>query len=50
MRLNLAILFTWREIARLRASIDCNLLIFDEVLDGSLDDDGASIFFVILDT
>jgi DNA repair exonuclease SbcCD ATPase subunit len=41
VRINLAILFTWREIAKKRNSAACNLLIFDEVLDGSLDLDGA---------
>jgi hypothetical protein len=40
MRLNLAVLFTWRAIARLRSSINCNVLIFDELLDSSLDTEG----------
>jgi len=49
-RINLAILFTWRDIARLRNSVSSNLLIMDEVLDSSLDDDGIDDFFKILGT
>ncbi len=41
MRINLAILFTWRDVAKLRNSVNTNLLILDETLDGSLDDDGV---------
>ena len=37
VRLNLAILFAWREIAKLRSSINCNILVLDELLDSSLD-------------
>ena len=48
VRINLAILFTWREIAKRRNSAACNLLIFDEVLDGSLDLDGAEDFIRLL--
>ena len=48
VRINLAILFTWREIAKRRNSAACNLLIFDEVLDGSLDLDGAEDFIRML--
>jgi DNA repair exonuclease SbcCD ATPase subunit len=40
MRLNIAILFAWRALAKLRGSIDCNLVILDELLDGSLDTEG----------
>lgn len=40
MRLNIAILFTWRAIAKLRGSIDTNLIICDEIFDGSMDSDG----------
>ena len=40
MRLNIAILFAWRSLAKLRGSIDCNLVILDELLDSSLDNDG----------
>lgn len=36
-KINLALLFTWREIAKLRNSISCNLLILDEVFDSSMD-------------
>lgn len=48
-RINLAILFAWREIARMRNSVSSNLLIMDEVLDGSLDDDGNVAFFKLLE-
>lgn len=50
MRINLAILFTWRAVAKLRNSINTNLLIMDEVLDGSIDTDAKDAFFQILDT
>jgi hypothetical protein len=39
MRLNIAVLFAWRALAKLRGSI-CNLIILDELLDSSLDEDG----------
>lgn len=48
MRINLAILFTWRAVAKLRNSASCNLLIMDEVLDGSLDGNGTDEFLKIL--
>jgi DNA repair exonuclease SbcCD ATPase subunit len=48
MRINLAILFTWRAIAKLRNSASTNLLIMDEVLDGSLDSNGTDEFLKIL--
>jgi DNA repair exonuclease SbcCD ATPase subunit len=55
MRINLAILFTWIEIARMKNSISCNILLFDEVFDSSLDDFGTDYFtkiikYVIKDT
>lgn len=48
MRINLAILFTWRAVAKLRNSASTNLLIMDEVLDGSLDGNGTDEFLKIL--
>lgn len=48
-RINLAILFTWRQIARLKNSVNTNLLIFDEVMDGSLDATGTDSFVQLLD-
>jgi DNA repair exonuclease SbcCD ATPase subunit len=48
MRINLAILFTWRAISKLRNSINTNLLIMDEVFDSSLDSNGTDEFFKIL--
>lgn len=48
MRFDLAILFTWREIAKLRNTTDTNLLIMDEVLDASLDSDGAEDFMKVI--
>lgn len=50
MKINLAILFTWRAIAKLRNSINTNLLIMDEVLDGSIDSNAKDAFFSILGT
>ena len=50
MRINLAILFTWRAVAKLRNSASTNLLIMDEVLDGSLDNNGTDEFLKIIST
>ena len=47
-RINLAILFAWRAIAKLRNSASTNLLIFDEVLDSSTDQAGIEAFFNII--
>ena len=48
MRINLALLFTWREIARMKNSIRTNLLILDEVFDSSLDGAGIDYFSKII--
>lgn len=48
MRINLAILFTWRAVAKLRNSISTNLLIMDEVFDSSLDSNGTDEFMKII--
>ena len=47
-RINLAILFTWRHIARMKNSISTNLLIFDEIFDSSLDGMGTESFIQLL--
>lgn len=47
-RIDLAILFSWREIARQRNSASTNLLIFDETCDRSLDDDSINSFMDFL--
>jgi DNA repair exonuclease SbcCD ATPase subunit len=39
-RIDLAMLFTWRDIARMRNNAACNLLVMDEILDSHLDDEG----------
>jgi len=48
MRIDLALMFTWREIARLKNSTNTNLLIMDEVFDSSLDASGTDDFLKIL--
>lgn len=48
MRINLAILFAWRAIAKMRNSINTNLLIMDEVFDSSLDSSGTEEFIKII--
>ena len=48
MRINLAILFTWRSVAKLRNSVSTNLLIMDEVFDSSLDANGTEEFMKVL--
>jgi hypothetical protein len=47
-RLDLAILFAWREVARHRNSISTNLLIMDEVFDGSLDAEGSELLMKLI--
>jgi DNA repair exonuclease SbcCD ATPase subunit len=47
-RIDLAILLTWREIAKMKNSLNCNLLIFDEILDSSLDSTGTEAFLKLL--
>ena len=48
MRIDLALLFTWRDIARLKNSVVTNLLIMDEVFDSSLDGFGTDEFLKIV--
>ena len=48
MRIDLALLFTWREVARVKNSINTNLLIMDEVFDSSLDGFGTDEFLKII--
>jgi len=48
LRIDLAILFTWREIAKMKNSMNTNLLILDEVFDSSLDASGTDEFMRIL--
>ena len=48
MRIDLAILFTWREVAKIKNSINTNLLILDEVFASSLDDYGTDYFTRII--
>ena len=48
MRIDLALMFTWREVARLKNSTNTNLLIMDEVFDSSLDASGTDDFLKIL--
>ncbi len=47
-RIDLAILFTWRQIAKMKNSVNTNLMILDEVLDGSLDANGIEFFMSIM--
>ena len=49
-RIDLSLLFTWRQIAKMKNSISCNLLILDETFDSSLDYDGTDNLTKILDT
>ena len=50
MRIDLALLFTWRAIAKMKNSTNTNLLILDEIFDSSLDADGTDAFLKILNT
>lgn len=48
LRIDLALMFTWRAVSKLRNSVTTNLLIMDEVLDGSLDQAGTDEFLKIV--
>ena len=48
MRIDLALLFTWREVARIKNSVNTNLLILDEIFDSSLDGFGTEEFLKII--
>ena len=50
MRIDLALLFTWREVAKLKNSVNTNILILDEIFDSSLDSNGTADFINILRT
>ena len=50
MRIDLALLFTWRAIAKMKNSTNTNLLILDEIFDSSLDNTGTDEFLKILNT
>ena len=50
MRIDLALLFTWRAISKMKNSANTNLLILDEIFDSSLDDNGTEEFMKILTT
>ena len=49
MRIDLAILFTWRQIAKMKNSVNTNLLILDEIFDSSLDVAGTDYFLSVMD-
>ena len=48
LRIDLALLFTWRTIAKMKNSVNTNLLILDEIFDSSLDAQGTDDFFKII--
>ena len=50
MRIDLALLFTWRQIAKMKNSTNTNLLVLDEIFDSSLDANGTDEFLKILST
>ena len=50
MRIDLAILFTWRQIAKLKNSVNTNLLMLDEIFDSSLDVNGTDYFLTLMNT
>ena len=49
MRIDLAILFTWRQIAKMKNSVNTNLLLLDEIFDSSLDVAGTDYFLSVMD-
>tara|TARA_R100001015_G_C4626902_1_gene186135 strand:- start:671 stop:2386 length:1716 start_codon:yes stop_codon:yes gene_type:complete len=50
LRIDLSLLLAWREVARLKNSVNCNLLILDEVFDSSLDGGGTEEFMKLITT
>lgn len=50
LRIDLALLFTWRAVAKMKSSMNTNLLILDEVFDSSLDNSGTEEFMKLIDT
>ena len=48
MRIDLALLFTWRDVAKMKNSVNTNLLVLDEVFDSSLDSNGTDEFLKLL--
>lgn len=48
LRINISLLLTWREIAKLKNSVNTNLLIFDEIFDNSLDQEGMDNMVTLL--
>lgn len=50
MRIDLALLFTWRAVAKMKNSMNTNLLILDEVFDSSLDNSGTEEFMKLINT
>jgi energy-coupling factor transporter ATP-binding protein EcfA2 len=49
LRIDLALLFTWRAVSKLRNSVSTNLLIMDEIMDSSLDVSGTEEFLKIIE-
>ena len=48
LRFDMAVMLAWRDIAKLKSNMSCNLLIMDEVFDSSLDQDGVNAFSDLL--
>ena len=48
LRIDLAILLTWRQIAKLKNSVNVNILVFDEILDRAMDASGIDEFIRIM--
>lgn len=48
MRIDLSLLFTWREISRFKNSVNTNLMVLDEICDSSLDGSGSDDFLKII--
>jgi ABC-type molybdenum transport system ATPase subunit/photorepair protein PhrA len=49
-RIDLSLLFAWRQISKMKNSANTNLLMLDEVFDGSLDGEGIENLFKIMET
>ena len=48
LRIDLAILFTWRQIAKMKNSVNTNLLLLDEIFDSSMDMSGTDMYLQVL--
>ena len=50
LRIDLALIFAWRELSMMQSGLSCNLLFFDEMTDSSMDNEGVELFIKTINT